>query len=246
MKEIFERNDVGMTGKLGMRDIDELHCLAEAVLSDLAHRKVVSDEKNYLDFYDNEELHEFTLESAKNISLKEIKEKYLSEFLPMARTICRTDPDRKYGMIISEDVDDEYLEDLLAFRWKENLKKHAKRWDKIRKRERQLTTLTFNFNEEAVAKAGLTTDELLEDMRSYAKECEVDEISYGVFTKEGKDSMAILLGYAVRKEDSDPDFVNYLDSWIADIAGTVEDCKVEIEKRRKEKKKEKKRRSSGI
>lgn len=43
--------------------------------------------------------------------------------------------------------------------------------------QKQRTTLTFDFNEVAVKSAGLTTDELLADMRRYAKECEIDEIA---------------------------------------------------------------------
>lgn len=90
------------------------------------------------------------------------------------------------------------------------------------------TTLTFNFDEEAVMAAGLTTDELLEDMRDYAKECEITEVEYGEFEKIGIDAMAMLIGYVVRKDDAEPEFVNYLTSWIADINGTIEDCKSEI------------------
>ena len=101
----------------------------------------------------------------------------------------------------------------------------------------QRTTLSFNFDMEAVEKAGFTTDELLEDMRAYAKECEIQEISYGVFEKTGVHAMALLVGYAVRKNKADPDFINYLTSWIADIDGTIEDCKQEAiklrEKRRR-------------
>ena len=96
------------------------------------------------------------------------------------------------------------------------------------KDEQQRTTLTFQFDLEAVGKAGLTTDELLEDMRAYAKEWGIKEISYGVFEKTGKDAMAMLVGYAVRKGKSEPEFLNYLTSWIADIDGTIEDCKKEI------------------
>ena len=98
-------------------------------------------------------------------------------------------------------------------------------------RRKQTTTLTFDFNEEAVKRAGTTTEELLEDMRRYAKECEVEEISKGVFSKSGADAMAILIGYAVRKSDTDPGFINYLNTWIADVNGTVEDCKVSIERK---------------
>jgi len=98
--------------------------------------------------------------------------------------------------------------------------------------QNQRITLTFDFNKEEVKGAGLTTDELLEDMRRYAKECEIDEISYGVFEKKGIDALAMLMGYVVRKDDAEPDFVNYLNSWIVDDDGETEDCKVSIEKLR--------------
>jgi len=100
----------------------------------------------------------------------------------------------------------------------------------------EITTLTFNFNEEAVKKAGFTTDELLEDMRAYAKECEIDEIAYGVFEKKGIHGMAMLVGYVVRKNDAEPEFINYLNSWIADVGGNIEDCKVSILRKREREK----------
>lgn len=102
-------------------------------------------------------------------------------------------------------------------------------WWKLR------TMLTFNFNRKAVEEAGITTDELLEDMRSYAKECGIDEIAYGVFTAAGEDSMAMLIGYAVRKGKDDPGFIDLLDSWIANVDGSVEDCKKSIEEIRAKK-----------
>lgn len=102
--------------------------------------------------------------------------------------------------------------------------------------KKQKVTLTFNFDMEAVNKAGLTTDELLEDMRSYAKEFKIDETSYAVFEKIGIDALAILYGYVVRKEDAEPDFTNYLFSWIVDDDGEKEDCKLSILKYREEEK----------
>lgn len=104
--------------------------------------------------------------------------------------------------------------------------------------KKRRTTLTFEFDMEAVEKAGLTTDELLEDMRMYAKENEIVETSYGVFEKNGSHAMAILIGYAVRKNKAEPEFINYLSSWIADIEGTIEDCKVSILKIREREKSE--------
>ena len=64
------------------------------------------------------------------------------------------------------------------------------------------------------------------------KECKIDETSYGVFEKTGIDALAMLLGYAVRKNDAEPEFIDYLTSWIADINGKIEDCKMSILKKR--------------
>ena len=100
------------------------------------------------------------------------------------------------------------------------------------KDKQQRTILTFQFDTEAVEKAGLTTDELLEDMRKYAKECQIDEIEYGVFKKTGTHGLAMLMGYVVRKEEAEPEFINYLTSWICDTGGSVEDCKKSILKYR--------------
>ena len=112
------------------------------------------------------------------------------------------------------------LEEIIA-----NNQQYMSRWANT-------TTLTFKFSEELVKKSGTTIDELLKDMRSYAKECGVEEIYPGVFAKEGNDAMAILIGYAVRKAKSEPEFLNYLESWVANIGGVEEDCKVEMEKQK--------------
>ena len=105
--------------------------------------------------------------------------------------------------------------------------------------KKQRTTLTFNFDMTEVEKAGFTTDELLEDMRRYAKECDIKETAYGVFVKEGEHALAMLYGYVVRKEDEEPDFIHYLTSWIADVGGNQEDCKASILKYRLKEKEEK-------
>lgn len=105
--------------------------------------------------------------------------------------------------------------------------------------QQRRTTLTFHFDMEAVEKAGFTTDELLEDMRRYAKECEIDEIEYGVFEKIGIHGLAMLMGYVVRKEHAEPEFINYLTSWIFNTGGNIEDCKESILKSREREKRKK-------
>ena len=157
------------------------------------------------------------------------------EILPIAREACRTNPNILCGLTVSDEVDDEYLDDLLAYTWKRDLQQRAQKWDLDRKRKSMTSTLTYDFNEEAVAAAGLTTDELLEDMRSYAEECGIDEIEYGVFSKSGPDAMAMLMGFVVRKADTEPDFIDYLNTWIYEDAGETEDCKESIERRERRK-----------
>lgn len=59
---------------------------------------------------------------ASHLSFKEIKEKYLKEILPMARGIMRKDARLAHGAVVSDEVPDEFLDDILALRWKENSK----------------------------------------------------------------------------------------------------------------------------
>ena len=69
-------------------------------------------------------------------------------------------------------------------------------------------------------------------MRNYAKECEITEVAHGVFEKTGIRAMAMLIGYTVRKNKAEPDFIDYLDSWIADVDGNeYEHCKVLVDRR---------------
>ena len=42
-----------------------------------------------------------------------------------------------------------------------------------------MVSLTFKFNEEKVADAGLTCDDLLVQMREHAKKYNIEEIEYG-------------------------------------------------------------------
>ena len=67
--------------------------------------------------------------------LDEIKEKYLKDVLPMMRGILRKDTSA-FGdlFVVSDEVPDSYLDDLLALRWRENLKLWAMQWDKERQK----------------------------------------------------------------------------------------------------------------
>ncbi len=89
-----------------------------------------------------------------------------------------------------------------------------------------MTKLTFIFNEPKLRDNSLTADDMLFDMRTYAKHEDIQETEYGVFSKDGEDAMALLLKYVVDKEKRDPAFITYLDKWEANIDGEIENCLV--------------------
>ena len=60
--------------------------------------------------------------------LKEIKKEYLGQYMPMLRGILRKGT-MECGVVPSEEIPDSYLDDLLALRWRENLKLWAMQWD---------------------------------------------------------------------------------------------------------------------
>ncbi len=85
---------------------------------------------NFLDFRENEELQKISFSEALYMPLETIKEKYLKDVLPKARGIMR-----KGTMTIlcpyavSDELPDSFLDDLLALRWRENLKLWTIQWD---------------------------------------------------------------------------------------------------------------------
>lgn len=137
---------------LTMHDFEELNELAEEVITTLWFVRCFYDEKtatdlslslskeqltehlrqqietakfDYLNFAENEELQQFTFIEALKLSFQEIKEKYLKDTLPFARKLMREDPRLDYQAVVTEEVADDFLDDLLALRWKENLKLRA-------------------------------------------------------------------------------------------------------------------------
>lgn len=85
-----------------------------------------------------------------------------------------------------------------------------------------MVTLTFKFNEEKVREAGYTTDELLAPMRKHAEKYGIDEVEYGVFAKDGINALAIMELYIVNVS---VEYLDYLDKWILNTNGEVEECK---------------------
>ena len=87
---------------------------------------------NPLCFRENEQFRTIPFVDALEMPLKEIKEQYLAQYLPMMRGILRKGT-MEYGIVPSEEIPDSYLDDLLALRWRENLKLWAMQWDHKRK-----------------------------------------------------------------------------------------------------------------
>ena len=83
---------------------------------------------SYLDFRaKEEELRQITLGEAVEMPLSLIKEKYLRDHLKKARNILRKGTGN-FRIPVSDDIPDNYLEDLLALRWRENLKLWLVQW----------------------------------------------------------------------------------------------------------------------
>ncbi len=144
--------------KLGLNDIEDLNFLTEEVLIKLRYEGYRYDddgndiysysdddevrkerlkaleswmekmENNHpLEFHGNRELQKITFSEVLEMSFDEIKEKYLKNYLSMARGIMRKDT-MYIGLAADEEISDEYLDNLMAHRYKENLKLWTMQW----------------------------------------------------------------------------------------------------------------------
>ena len=89
-----------------------------------------------------------------------------------------------------------------------------------------MVTVTLRFNEEKLEKLCRTVDEMLEPIRESMKSYDVEEVEQGVFRKTGRDAMVVIdwpLLY-IRKH---LDYLEYLDDWLLNVDGDIEDCKAE-------------------
>lgn len=91
-----------------------------------------------------------------------------------------------------------------------------------------MITLTFNLDYDKMAKEGITEADMLDPMREHSKKYKIDEISNGVFAKDGEDALCVLMMYVIEKSDEQADYIRYLKSWILDTGHEVEDCKQEL------------------
>ena len=78
-------------------------------------------------FRQNEELRKISFNDALCMPLSEVKEKYLKEHMSKLRNMLRKGA-LEPGFVVADSVPDEYLDDLLALRWKENLKLWTIQW----------------------------------------------------------------------------------------------------------------------
>lgn len=148
-----------MTRKtLSVWDLEDLHYIAEEVIVKLRFDRCFYDDEgnylfdnlseeefenlytqardyrsehrntDYLNFRENEELRRISFSKALDMPLETIKEIYLKDVLNKARNILRKDS-MFLGCVPSPEIPDSYLDDLLALRWRENLKLWTIQWE---------------------------------------------------------------------------------------------------------------------
>lgn len=93
-----------------------------------------------------------------------------------------------------------------------------------------MVKLTFEFDKSEIKKAGLTEDELLADVRKYAKENDIAETAFGVFEKDGEDALAMLVMIGVETLRKDLAYMKYVKTLELDVDGEKEDCKESVQK----------------
>ena len=90
-----------------------------------------------------------------------------------------------------------------------------------------VVTTTFRFKEEKLKELGKSVDEMLEPIRESLKKYDVEEIEQGVFRKTGRDAL-VVLGCPLRYIRKHLNYLDYLDDWLLNVDGRVEDCKAEL------------------
>lgn len=121
------------TAQFNFMDYDEegnyiVQSISHEDHSTLRNRWLDGMKKSYLCFRYNEELHDISFQEAIELPLATIKDKYLKDYLYKLRNILRKDSADFIFQVIPNDIPDSYLDDLLALRWKENLKLWTIQW----------------------------------------------------------------------------------------------------------------------
>lgn len=91
-----------------------------------------------------------------------------------------------------------------------------------------MATLTFDFDEKRLADDGKTAEEMLAPMRAHAKKYGIEEVARGVFQKDGEDAMCEIGMFVVRYSKKHPEYISFMNTWMFDVEGDVEDCVVEM------------------
>lgn len=105
----------------------------EALTRALKQQDALGDQ-DYLT-YENKELQQLTFNDMLWMPLDTVKKKYLKGVLTKARNILRNGTSGvNLGRVVSDEVPDCYLEDLLALRWREIVKIWSVHWDENRKK----------------------------------------------------------------------------------------------------------------
>ena len=87
-----------------------------------------------------------------------------------------------------------------------------------------MVTLTFAFNKEKVATAGMTEEALLAPMREHAAKYDIAEEEYGVFSKDGEDALCVISKFVPDMVDKNPGYLDLLEKWTLNVDGDDEDC----------------------
>lgn len=84
---------------------------------------------DYLNFRECEELKKIAFYDALEISFEEVINKYLKDDLSLMRAIARKGTWDVGAPILDDSITDDYLDQLFALRWKENLKLWTMQWN---------------------------------------------------------------------------------------------------------------------
>lgn len=87
-----------------------------------------------------------------------------------------------------------------------------------------MVTLTFIFDQENIAKAGYSEEELLQPVRDHAKKYNISEVEHGVFAKDGEDALCTVSMAIPLYTDTFPEYDTLLNEWTLDVDGEKEDC----------------------
>lgn len=143
--------------EMNIYDLEGLQAIAEDIIVSAQHSYWnYDDEGNYLDISEDERdrrmfewienikdqplcvrkceaLKKLSFYDVLDMPLKEIKETFLKDYLRTLRGIFRKGTGN-FEHVPSEDIPDEYLDDLLALKYKEYLKLWTMQWDMVKKR----------------------------------------------------------------------------------------------------------------